>query len=282
MTNIRRALATLGLGAGMVVANAFGGTITQTFTLPTTAITVTDAQSNSAFEYFGQYGLAGQTLNSVTIQFDASEALQSLTITNTTGAPQLYNESITGTVLVDSIANENANGAGSLSDTDALNYLSNSGNGDTGNVWNIGNAACYMNIGTGVTQSWWAAGAANPSAPSRTNAGNTSPTGNGSTCTPAEGSGTLTIAPAIYNVLAQDLADYNASGFFNLSFQALTGGNYSNSNINAGVSSATNALGTFQIIYNYGPSGAPEPTTMLLFGSSLVGLGLLRRRVAKR
>jgi hypothetical protein len=55
------------------------------------------------------------------------------------------------------------------------------------------------------------------------------------------------------------------------------------SNFNGGngtVSQVTKATGTATVVYNYTvPSATPEPTTMVLFGSALVGLGFIRKRV---
>jgi hypothetical protein len=290
MKNIRRAIAILGLGGVMVAGNAFGGTITQTFTVPTsaTATTVSDGQADAIFEYFGQYGLAGQTLSSVTLQFTGALTLQSLSISNADTTTQWYNETLNGNVAVNSfLGGTNGVGgtAGALTDNDALNALDNNSSAYSGPIWSIGSGGCFMGIAGSSTQTWWAGGVASGSAPALANAGNKSSVGTGNSCTPAEGTGTFTspaLASGVYTVMAGDLLDYNASGFFNLSFDATTSGSFSNGTINGGVSQVTDAVGTFQVIYNYGPSGAPEPTTMLLFGSSLVGLGLLRRRAAKR
>jgi hypothetical protein len=51
---------------------------------------------------------------------------------------------------------------------------------------------------------------------------------------------------------------------------------------NNSVSQSTTVDGTALVSYNYIiPSGTPEPATMVLFGSALVGLGLIRKRIAR-
>jgi len=280
MTNIRRALVTLGLGAALAAGNAFGGTITQTFTVSTTGTEIANSQSNSPFFYYGHYAPAGQTLTGVTLQFTGSETLVNLSVANPLTTTQYYTEAITGNLLVNSVANQNSDGAAMLDDPAALSALQNSGAGFAGNIWTLGNVSCFMGIGASATQSWYTNGSVSGSAPSLTNAGNTSNTGAGSTCTPNESGSNMLAANS--GIISGILADYLGTGQFNLSFTTSTSSGGVNANVQSGVTSSTVAGGTFTVIYTYGPSGTPEPTTMLLFGSSLVGLGLLRRRAVKR
>ncbi len=77
-----------------------------------------------------------------------------------------------------------------------------------------------------------------------------------------------------------NFAPYLGAGSFNIAvttatFLALQGGNG-----NSGGTNVTNGSATAVVTYDFSPtSKTPEPTTMLLFGSGLVGLGLLRKRI---
>jgi hypothetical protein len=53
---------------------------------------------------------------------------------------------------------------------------------------------------------------------------------------------------------------------------------------NVTIAQVTDADAKATVVYNYNAvtTGTPEPSTMLLFGSALVGLGLLRKRVSQQ
>ena len=273
MNNLRRVLTVAGLGAGLAVSAAFGGTITQSFTanngtpIPTD---VNDSQSVETFNYFGAYGLVGQTLNSVTIAFTGDENVNTPSLQNTGGTLQSYTFSVTGNLTVDSFA---GGGAGAIDATDLT--ATNSANLSSFNIWALGTTGCKESIAAGTTQNWFT----NNSTGSAVAAG----TNGGGACTPtiANPTGLTTESNSITAITA----DFTQTGTFNLSYITSTVfGGVNNGNLQGGpnANQIYDSLGSYTVTYNYSPSGAPEPTTMFLLGSGLVGLGFLRRRATKR
>jgi hypothetical protein len=275
MNNLRRVLTVAGLGAGMTLSAAFGSTIITTSgssiiqTATVSAVdAVADATSTNVFDYFGFFGLTGQTLTGVTLKFTDANSIVDLSVTNTVGTSQFYSLSLTDVDKVHTTA-----GTGTaLADIALLNA------GLSGLMWNIGDVTgagngCDVLIGVGATQTWFT--------PTNVPTG-ISPVGTPGACTPTQTnpSGLLALTTGIQTGTT---ANYLQGGNFNLSYTT----KISNNNDNAGVAGSglvddNTSLGVFTITYTYAPSGAPEPTTMFLLGSGLVGLGFLRRRAAKR
>ena len=80
--------------------------------------------------------------------------------------------------------------------------------------------------------------------------------------------------------LAAVLAEYTGTSTYSLDGTTFTSTALSNHGGNTAASQSTNADITGDVIYTYNPppSGAPEPATLFLMGSALVGVGVLRKR----
>jgi LPXTG-motif cell wall-anchored protein len=81
-------------------------------------------------------------------------------------------------------------------------------------------------------------------------------------------------------ITAASISPYNTTGNFTIGYdtttsESITGGG---GNIVATQSSTTAA--TYTVIYNYTipQTGSPEPATMTLFGSALLGIGFFARK----
>jgi hypothetical protein len=96
------------------------------------------------------------------------------------------------------------------------------------------------------------------------------------------GDGTRTVTGVQKIVGAANYGLYTgAGGFFNLSGTTKSQSAFGGGGGNINVTQSTSARFEAEVDYTYTPavvSSTPEPTTMILFGSALVGLGFLRKK----
>jgi hypothetical protein len=89
----------------------------------------------------------------------------------------------------------------------------------------------------------------------------------------------------VHAVAAANLCDYvtgscGATGTFQITATTKAFTNFSGGGGNIKLTQSTNAQLIASITYTYNPpSSTPEPATMFLMGSALVGVGLLRKRI---
>jgi hypothetical protein len=279
MNNLRRLLTVAGLGAGIAASAAFGSTLQQTFTVNTgtpQATEISTATSNHVFNFFGSTGASlGQTLTGVTIEFIGDIAINNFSVTNGLGTTQGYAYNAQGEIGLTTVANFGGNGAAAIGSDVALVNAAIPAASSLTNIFSVGTtgfAGCQQSIASSATDTYFTNETANSPGPTLT--------GFGGCGTPAEsGTGKLNVDSG---AVAVTVADFTGSGTFDLSYGTFTQGTFSNTNLNAGVVATYDSVGRYIVTYTYTPSGAPEPTTMFLLGSGLVGLGFLRRRATKR
>jgi hypothetical protein len=94
------------------------------------------------------------------------------------------------------------------------------------------------------------------------------------------GDGVRTVTGVQKNVLAADLANYIGTGqTFTLSSATKSQLSFSGGGGVINLNQSTKARFEVEVDYTYTVNSAtPEPTTMILFGSALVGLGFMRRK----
>jgi hypothetical protein len=225
---------TLALGAGSM----FGGQITQTKSFTTSPTDITDPQSVVTFQDFQSAPgfVAGDILNSVTLEVVINETVTGLSITN--NDPTLSHSFTYDTTGQYSI-NGTAPDAGNLSAVLPFNVL----------IYTTG----PQTIAGGATTTFFPPGSASKNTDT----------------------GVLTSAtPGAYSGL----------GTFTLSYDTLTGETFIGGGGNERASQSTVSSGNYTVVYNFTAptTSTPEPATMTLFGSALLGIGFFARKRIKK
>jgi hypothetical protein len=229
----------------LTVGSMFGATITQTGTFGSPTPVATDvafSQTADTFDFFQSAPgyVAGDILNSVTVEVVINQTITSLSITNNDPHnSQNFTYSTSGTYQV----------GGTDPDAAAINnaYFDFHGSPSPISLYNSGS----LTLGSQQTDTNFP--------------------------TPI-----VTVTDTGAQTSANPSA-YNTTGTFTLAYDTLTGTTFNGGGGNLTATQATVTNGTYKIIYNYtAPSSTPEPATMTLFGSALLGIGFFARKRFKK
>jgi len=197
--------------------------------------------------------LAGDVLTGVTLTLAASDDISTLSLSNISGAPQTF--SVKGTVDIDT------DGIDSLSPPPAGTSVDSSDE-ITLNTIHLFNTGTIVLGPTGL-------GACPEGTPS-------------GTCSSVAYTPPDVIGTATGSINSTCVSCYIGSGNFTETAETDTGTTFSNAGGNINLSQVTTADVFATVTYTYSiPSSTPEPATLFLMGSALVGVGLLRKRAKK-
>ena len=85
--------------------------------------------------------------------------------------------------------------------------------------------------------------------------------------------------PASANTTDGNVSDYIGTGTFTIGANTVSFNGFSGGGNNIQVNQTTTGTLDVAVTYTYQPTASPEPATLFLMGSALVGVGILRKRM---
>jgi hypothetical protein len=256
------AIGSASLQAGPIVASTTsnsGGVIVQTGSLASQFLDINDPTGLVQFQDFGNYGIANGILNSVTLTYTFQNQLTNFALTNNgSTAVTGVNVILQSTFYLDSGSTANSD----LAALEAGLGVSGTGPGNINNIITTKNIGSYTNatVNAGATDTSYT-----PGLLPLLNLGNLASLGSPITLTASNYAGS-----GNYNIGISDIGAYSFSG----------GGSGGSANVTVSYNTALSETAT--LTYNYTVSSTPEPATMTLFGSALLGIGFFARKRLKK
>jgi len=220
-----------------------------------------------------QFNASFGTLTAVTLYFKATENVTAFSIQNTSAASQDWDLSVTNNLVA---TFSNTATAADKFTAENLEVFDTGIGGAKGNCNDTPTTTVKPNTGSGCvgTQTLGAGGTDNVGPFSLSN----TDTNYGLTT----GTGNLGTFGAVKNGTV--ISNYIGGSTFTLSGTTAGGTSFQTAGTNNEVLTTNGTTSyTVEVDYTYtAASGTPEPTTMILLGSSLLGLGLIRRKSVKQ
>jgi hypothetical protein len=233
-----------------------------------TNLTFQDFQSSAGYT-------AGDILNSVTLEISLGVNVTALSFTNTTGATQnstYFTQTTVGVTGTAPAGDITLLDDGNFPTGGLANALNSPSNG-VHNLYTVGNGSNEQSVCNGQTITYLPAGSAGVTGTATLNGCN-------SVVGTTTGTGSYLYDSGV--VTSTNPGAYNTSGTFGIAYNTFTQTGATDGGANLTTQQVTTTSDLVTVIYNYSlPSSTPEPATMVLFGSALVGLGFIRRRQKK-